>query len=209
MSSASRSRIAFRYSIRLRRWSASVRPGSGSAVKLVERGLEIRHETGARGGVRARQARRRHQVAVKLLDNLLPQLRIAIDVRDVGVVERQAARLQALVVAGDAVGVDESALRGGLLARQSLKGDGGWGTHGAQVDAGTQRDQSDAKQRREQAPSHDCSRHTTQYVLGSQQFSPSSAVTECNHENTKTRKRNWLGFFVSSRLRGCILHVDR
>ena len=76
-----------------------------------------------RGGVRARQPLRRHQIAVKFLDDLLPELRIFGHLRDVGVVERQAARLQALVVAGDAVVVEQGALGGmalvdGLTARR-------------------------------------------------------------------------------------------
>ena len=89
-----------------------MRPGSGlaSAARSSDVSRYVIRPFGRRF-VRPRTAGRRHQIAVQLLDDLLPDLGVLADVGDVDVVERQPAGFRLFVVAGDAVAVHNRAMR--------------------------------------------------------------------------------------------------
>ena len=88
------------------RGPAGIRMGGGFTVERVFQQCDERFE---RGLVRARPAGRRHRAAPQLVRHLLPGRPIGADPLDVAAVEQQPGRLQPLVVAGDAVLVEEGA----------------------------------------------------------------------------------------------------
>ena len=79
-SSASRSSIAFAYSVRFKRCSATARD-SARRGRGVERGLERMRRGRRSPRCRAAAARRRHQPAAQLADDLLPDLGVRTDRR--------------------------------------------------------------------------------------------------------------------------------
>ena len=73
MSSASRSRIAFAYSVRFSRCSAGVTSARQGST-AVSRRARARMRTVERRSLRTRRAARRHHAGADLLDDLLPRL---------------------------------------------------------------------------------------------------------------------------------------
>ena len=71
--------------------------------RAVELGLEPRHDLGRHCRVGPRQSGGRHRAGPKLAHDLFPHVRVLAHVRHIQRVERQAAHLGALVVAGRAV----------------------------------------------------------------------------------------------------------
>ena len=87
---------------------AGIRAGGRGAIEL---GLQPRREPVVGGLVRPRPAGRRHEAGAKLPHDLFPDVRVGADIRHVQRVEREPGRLQLLVVAGDAVAIEDGALR--------------------------------------------------------------------------------------------------
>ena len=73
---------------------------------------------------RAGAARGRHRADAQLADHLLPDRRVASDVRQVGRVEGEPRRAQPLVVADDAVAVEHRSVRRGVGGRLGTRGRG-------------------------------------------------------------------------------------
>ena len=116
-SSASRSRIALAYSVRFSRWSGG-RPGFGCAAAARSSPVSSDAISAATAGlVRPRAADRRHRAGAQLADDLLPDLGVLGGTGGIDRVERQAGGLQPLVVAGDAVPVEDRARRCGVRRR--------------------------------------------------------------------------------------------
>ena len=94
-------------------------PRRGGAVEL---GFEPRPEAVVGLPVRARATGRGHHAAAQLQDDLLPCRRRVADAGDVQRIEREPARPQPLVVASDAVAIEQRARGhcrgGGLLPRR-------------------------------------------------------------------------------------------
>ena len=78
----------------------------------VEPGLEIRHQRPRVAAVGPGPPRGRHRADAQLADHLLPDRRVAREVRQVGRVEGEPRRAQPLVVADDAVAVEHRPVRG-------------------------------------------------------------------------------------------------
>ena len=126
ISSASRSRIAFAYSVRFRR----CRPGGGRCVDgvLVQLAFEPRRPSIQRwsrlgrgipeGGI---------MPGAKLPDHQLPLFGMIGHVRRVQLVQLQTGRLQLLVMAGYAILIQEGALGGSVRNRLTKKGGHGCG----------------------------------------------------------------------------------
>ena len=79
----------------------------------IELGLEIRNERRRPGAVRPRPSRRRHGARPKLPDHLFPHMGAGVHARQVRRVEGEPGGLQPRVVAGDAIAIEEGAVRGG------------------------------------------------------------------------------------------------
>ena len=110
MSSASRSRMALAYSARFRR---CMRRPPGTRVggrRAIERRFEIGDEAIEPCRLRARHARRRHHAGAHLADHLLPGFRGRGHGANVHVLQRQFAGFHAIVVTGDAVGLQQCAV---------------------------------------------------------------------------------------------------
>ena len=86
--------------------------GAAATVPRVDLVLEPRDERGRGLTVRAPRAGRRHQTAAQLADHLLGNLGVLAGRVEIQLGQRQAARLHPVVVAGDAVLIDERTLRG-------------------------------------------------------------------------------------------------
>src|SRR5216684_9376599 len=83
---------------------ARVRAGRPGAVDFVfERGCD----TTIGGRIGARTSGRRHRAGPKLLDHPLPHLRVGAWLRDVRAVESKSGGTEFLVVARDAIGIQE------------------------------------------------------------------------------------------------------
>ena len=76
----------------------------------IEGGFEITNQPSEGRFIRPWPAGRRHQVAMQLLDNLLPNLGIDACLRNLDVLERQPPAPGSLVVAGDAIARDNRLL---------------------------------------------------------------------------------------------------
>ena len=99
----SSSSMAFAYSARLSRCSAT-RPGFGlRRGGFVESALQPRHETVDGGLIRPRAAGRRHHAAAQLAHRLFPHVRVLGELREIQRVERDVGGLGALVVTRHAV----------------------------------------------------------------------------------------------------------
>ena len=140
-----------------RRHPARVGVVRGGAV---ERGFERRREGVDGGGVGARPALRRHLPATQLADDPLEDLGVRVHPADVQSVEHQAGRLESLVVAGDAVAVEQLArrrLRGRPLpGDRAVTGAGGRGVDPGDLceDARRQRDSEPSREAHGQARFH-------------------------------------------------------
>ena len=103
--------MAFAYSVRFRRCSTT-EPGFGcaaalrsiSALQPVPQLLVLRQR-------RTRHAGRRHHAGAQLADHLFPDLRMVADRVEVGRLEREVGGLELVVVAGDAVLIEQRTFR--------------------------------------------------------------------------------------------------
>ena len=86
--------------------AAGIGVGGGGAVELR---FQVRGKAGVGLRVGPRASRGRHHPRAELADDLLPGLGVASDPRDVDRVEREPRDAQAVVVAGDAVAVEQRA----------------------------------------------------------------------------------------------------
>ena len=113
ISRASRSRIALAYSVRLRRWSpltAGIRLSGGRAI---ETRFEAAGEAVERRAIGARHAGWRHQAGAHLAHDLLPRLGVIAGLTASSpAATADCPVLRSLVVAGDAVLLDERLVRG-------------------------------------------------------------------------------------------------
>ncbi len=107
-SSASRSRIALVYSVRLRR----CRPGAGRCGVAARSSVALHpaDQRLHRRRIGTAVVGRRHQTGAKLADDFLADLRMRAEVGEVHLIEQQVRGLQPRVVAGDAVLIDDRAL---------------------------------------------------------------------------------------------------
>ena len=88
----------------------------------VERGFETGDERRGRRRIGPRSSDRRHRPSAELPHHLFPLLRVGADLRQIRVVERQAGRLQPLVMAGHAVAGEKLAVGGRLRRRRRRLG---------------------------------------------------------------------------------------
>ena len=117
-----RSRIAFAYSARFRRWTAG-RPGfGGRRRRTIQRRLQRRHEGDGLRRIRPRPANWRHRAGPHLADDLFPLAGVRANLRHVDVVQRQPRRLEPLVVARDAVSGQEFPIEGEGWLRGTRRG---------------------------------------------------------------------------------------
>jgi hypothetical protein len=96
---------------------------SGPALRgaAVDSRLEPRDEFSRGASIRALGASRRHETTAQLADHFLTDLGALVRVVQVQCRQRQAARLQPVVVTADAVLIDQSRLRRGFGAQGSLR----------------------------------------------------------------------------------------
>ena len=128
---SSRSRTAFAYSARFKRCSAGA-PGLGAARAAASSEVSSQPTSAStRGLLGPRLAGRRHQVPAQLADRRLPHLGICCDVGTIDAIEREVAGELRVVVAADAIAVDErpvirlarGALPMGVVRRCRREGD--------------------------------------------------------------------------------------
>ena len=104
--------MAFRYSVRLSRRSVSVRPGFGWAAAARSSDCSSDADRGlVRRFIRPRQSNWRHLPRAHLPDDFFPRLRILRHIGGDEGVERQPAGFQAAVMAGNAIPIDDLAMR--------------------------------------------------------------------------------------------------
>src|SRR5262245_58879360 len=97
----------------MQRGPAGVRSANCGTVEVVLNGCGKRSE---RGTLWTRSARRRHQASTNFARDLLPGFGLRSDMLEIEFIEHQVAGFQLLVMAGDAILIDEGAmLRGGWL----------------------------------------------------------------------------------------------
>ena len=88
--------------------SDATRVGIGRC-RIIERLLEERGHRRICRRIGTRPARGRHLTRAHLSQDLFPKFRAGARVIDIGVVQRKARHLQPVVVAADAVGIDDGA----------------------------------------------------------------------------------------------------
>ena len=137
ISTASRSRMALVYSVRFRRWKVAVRPGSRVSAQALSSSpsSQVRNASSSSAG-RPRAAGRRHHPAAQLADHLLPAVGVTAHLGEIERVEGEPDRAELadqrrggaapavdhlLVVAGDAVAVEQRAVGGAVV--RSCRGD--------------------------------------------------------------------------------------
>ena len=80
--------------------------------RLIDLALDRRRDRPVRGGIGTRPPRRRHRLRAQLADHALPDFRIRARVRGVECIECESGGAESLVMAGDAVLIDERLWRG-------------------------------------------------------------------------------------------------
>ena len=123
ISSPSKSRMAFPYSTRLRRWTAKRRRLGAVAGARFERSLEPGRQGCVRGLGRPRPAGRRHRPNAKFPHHFFPVFRVLAHTLEVHLTKDQSSRSEAFVVAGNAVLVKQRS-----VGRDRLR-DGARGGH--------------------------------------------------------------------------------
>ena len=124
--------------------------------RAVQRRLQVRDERRVGGGVRPGAAVGGHQARAQLAHDLFPDVRVARDLRHVHLVELQAGRAQALVMAAHAVAPQRQAVRFQLRRHRRLR----------RRLRGSRRQHAGQRQRGDQAPGGDGSqRHLSGYRL--------------------------------------------